>query len=39
MSTPTTRPRKEAPVDGETRRIIEQRLATFDEDCRAAVDA
>jgi hypothetical protein len=39
MSTTPTRPRIEAPVDEETRRIIEQRLATFDEDCRTAVDA
>ena len=39
MSTTPIRPRTEPFVDEETRRIIEQRLATFDEDRKTAVDA
>jgi hypothetical protein len=39
MSTTPTGPRTEPEGDDETRRIIEQRLATFDEDRKTAVDA
>jgi len=39
MSSTPTRPETEPSIDDETRAIIEQRLATFDEDRKTAVDA
>jgi hypothetical protein len=39
MASTPTRPDTKPAVDEETRRVIEQRLATFDEDRKTAVDA
>lgn len=39
MNTSPTRPGEPEKVDPETERIIRERLATFDEDVKTAVDA
>jgi hypothetical protein len=39
MSTTPTRPNEIPPFDEETQRIIEQRLATFDEDRKSEMEA
>jgi hypothetical protein len=39
MSTTTTRPSTKPETDAETERIIRERMATFNEDVKTAVDA